>query len=445
MTNVKSAFRDVVHFLTIGIWRIPLSTLPRGKSFLFRQLRVVLLAVRGFQTDKCSLRASALTLYTLLSLVPILAMAFGVAKGFGFEKKLETELMARLHGHEEVATRVVEFARNLLDNTKGGLVAGIGVAILFFMVVKVFANIERSFNDIWGVPKGRTWFRKFTDYLSMMLLLPVLLMVASTATAIITSQAEAIVGRISLLGPTSGYILAGIRLLPYTLIWVVFLVLYLFMPNTKVRFGSGFLAAVVAGTIYQAVQWVYFTFQIGVTKYSSIYGGFAALPLFIVWVQVSWVVVLLGAEVAFAHQNVGTYEFEPDSLRASHSFRKLVALAIMHHVVHNFVEGKKPDTANDLAELLQAPSRLVNEMCYELTEAGMLVETREDDSRRTGFLPARDSHSISIGAVTQALENRGSHDLPIAQTDALARLSDSLKNFDETVQNSPANVLLTDI
>ena len=166
MTNVSSVFRNVVRFLTVDIWRIPLATLPKGKSFLFRQLRVVLLAVRGFQTDRCSLRASALTLYTLLSIVPILAMAFGIAKGFGFEDRLETELLEKLQGHEEVATRVVEFARNLLDNTQGGLVAGIGVAVLFFTVVKMFANIERSFNDIWGVPKGRTWFRKFTDYLS---------------------------------------------------------------------------------------------------------------------------------------------------------------------------------------------------------------------------------------------------------------------------------------
>ena len=155
--------------------------------------------------------------------------------------------------------------------------------------------------------------------------------------------------------------------------------------------------------------------------------------------------MLLGAEVAFAHQNVGTYEFEPDCLRASQSFRKLVALAIMHHVVHNFVEGRKPATADDLAGYLQAPSRLVNEMCYELTEAGMLVETKEDDSRQTGFLPARDSHIITIGAVTQALDNRGSHELPIARTDELARLSEGLKSFDETVRNSPANVLLTDI
>ena len=385
MTKAKSTFRKVVHFLTVGVWRIPLSTLPKGKSFLLKQLRIVLLALRGFGTDKCALRASALTLYSLLAIVPVVAMAFGVARGFGFEDRLEENLTERFPGQEEVITHVVEYAQTLLKSARGGVVAGIGVAVLFFTVVKVFGNIEKSFNDIWGIPKSRTWIRKFTDYLSMMLLLPLLLVLSSALTVVVTSQITAIVDRIALLGKVSELIFTALRFLPFTIIWVAFLMLYVFMPNTRVKFRSALLAAVVAGTAYQLAQWLYIVLQFGVTKYSSIYGGFAALPLFIIWLQTSWLIVLFGAEISFAHQNVATYEFEPDCLKASNSFRKLLALGIMHHQVHNFAEGKKSRTAEEIAQSMHAPLRLVNEMCYELTEAGMLIETKEDDPSIHGW------------------------------------------------------------
>jgi len=400
--------RDVWHFLRVDIWRIRLKDLPGPKSFFIKQLRVVLLALRGFDEDKCRLRASALTFYTLLSIVPVLAMAFGIAKGFGLEKTLETQILDRLPGQEEVTTRIIEFARSLLENAKGGTIAGIGVVILFWTVIKVFGNIEKSFNEIWGVRTQRSMARKFGDYLSMILICPFLLIMSSSITVFIASQIRNITQDVEFLGAVTPLIFRVIRLSPYCVIWILFTFIYLFMPNTKVRFTSGLLAGVVAGTTYQLVQSGYITFQIGMAKYNAIYGSFAALPLFLVWLQLSWFIVLFGAEISFAHQNVDTYEFEPDCLRASHRFKRLLALRITHLLVNVFCKGEKPLDAPQISHSLEIPVRLVRDVLYELTGAGIVSEVKEDGERETAYQPAQCTDRFTVKYVLDALDKRGS-------------------------------------
>ncbi len=278
----------VINFLKTDIWRIRLKNYPRRKSFFLRQLRIIVLAVRGFAEDKCKFRASALTFYSLLSVVPVIAMMFGIAKGFGLEKRVETELLQKMQGQEEVAKKVIDFANSLLENASGGFIAGVGVAFLFWAIIKVLSNIENSFNDIWGVKKPRTLGRKFSDYLSMMLVCPFLLIMASSATLAISSQIRDIIQQFSVFSAIGPLIMFLLKLLPYCTIWIMFTFVFIFMPNTKVKLRSGFLAGVVAGTIFQITQWVYINFQIGAAKYSAIYGSFAALPLFLLWLQISW-------------------------------------------------------------------------------------------------------------------------------------------------------------
>ncbi|HQQ61563.1 MAG TPA: YihY/virulence factor BrkB family protein, partial [Kiritimatiellia bacterium] len=317
MTAIKSKAGQLVNFFKNDIWRIRSSRLPRGKSFFLNLLRVVILSIRGFDEDKCQLRASALTFYSLISIVPVLAMAFGIAKGFGFEKVLEAQLREKLSGHEEILNNVIAFSHSLLQNTQGGLIAGVGLVMLFWAVLKVLGHIEYSFNDIWGVKQQRSLSRKFADYLSLMLVCPVMLILSGGVTVFITTQVELILEKFAILGGFSPIVFFILEGLPYTMMWGLFTFLYLFMPNTKVRFASAFIAGILAGTIFQAVQWGYITFQVGVVKYNAIYGSFAALPLFLVWLQASWLIVLYGAEFAFAYQNVDTYEYEPDALAAS--------------------------------------------------------------------------------------------------------------------------------
>jgi membrane protein len=216
------SIRSFIDFITHGIWRIRLGTLPRNRSFLLKQLRIIILAFRGFAEDKCYLRASALTFYSLLSVVPAAALAFGVAKGFGLQKLLEKELIDKLKGQEEVVNQIVTFANSMLEETRGGLIAGIGVALLFWLTIKLLGNIEESFNDIWGIKQPRSYGRKLSDYLSVMLICPVLLILSGSITVFITTQITQITQKIDLLGAFSPIISLLLKTLPLCVIWLLF-------------------------------------------------------------------------------------------------------------------------------------------------------------------------------------------------------------------------------
>jgi membrane protein len=435
----------VAQFTRTDVWRIRSSDLPRSRSLLIRLLRIVILSVRGLVKDKCHLRASALTFYTSLSIVPIFAMLFGIAKGFGFEKILEKQLLEKLDTQGEVVVKIIDYARALLDNTKGGMIAGIGIAILFWAIIKVLGNIEKSFNDIWGVKKGRPFRRKITDYLSIMLVGPVLLMMSSGITVLMASQAEIFIQKIALLGPISPVIFALLKSLPYATIWILFTFTYVFMPNTKVHFKSGALAGIIAGSMCQIFQWGYVSFQVGVAKYNAIYGSFAALPLFLIWLQLTWLIVLFGAEISFAHQNVDTFEFEPDALSVSHAFKRLLALRIVNLLVKHFSDGDTSWDETKISRTLEIPIRLVRQILYELVACGVISQIKVDEDETIAFQPARNPDTMTIKYVVDAIEQCGSDDIPVAESEELKNLEESMKRLNDLVEKSPDNILLKDI
>ncbi|MBU1869282.1 MAG: YihY/virulence factor BrkB family protein, partial [Candidatus Omnitrophica bacterium] len=338
---------------------------------------------------------------------------------------------------------VINFSRTLLDNTKGGVVAGFGVALLFWTIIKVLGNIEHSFNDIWGIKKMRPWGRRFSDYLSVVLICPVLFILASGITVFAKTQAILITEKIAILGAIAPLITLLVDLLPFTVVWVLFTFIYIFMPNTKVNIKSALLAGVVAGTIYQLTQWVYVDFQVGVAKANAIYGSFAALPLFLVWLQLSWRIVLLGAEVSFAHQNVDTYEFEPDCLNVSHSFKQLLSLRVVNLLAKNFSEGKAALSAAQISHELEIPIRLVRDIIFELTESGIVSTITQE--KAPVYQPALDVNLLTIRYVIGKLNSRGSDNIPVVESREIKRIAESLKKFAELVSGSPENLCLKEI
>ena len=436
---------NIKEFLTTGIWRIRRSRLPKSKSFLLHHGRIILLSLRGFAEDKCPLRASALTFFSLMSIVPVFAMAFGIAKGFGFEKKLESLAMNSLKGQEEVLRKVIDFAQRLLENTSGGIVAGIGVAILFWSVIKVLGNIEKSFNDIWGIKTARSLVRKFSDYLSIMLICPLLLILSSSATVYVQSQITNLVEQLSFLGPVASLLLFLLKFLPYCVLWILFSFIYIVMPNTRVKLSSGIFAGIVAGTIFQAWQWLYIALQIGASKYGAIYGSFAALPLFLTWLQVSWLIVLLGAEFSFAHQNVDTYELEPDCLEVSAAFKKTLAVRITHLLVKRFSQAEEPLDAEQISHELEMPIRLIHEILFDLVKAGLITEVYSEDEKRHAYQPAQDPERFSIAFVLEALEQSGRASLPLEKTPEQERIEAAIRKMRDAVRNVPENDLLKSI
>ncbi|MGD9238671.1 MAG: YihY/virulence factor BrkB family protein [Desulfobacterales bacterium] len=443
--DIRDQISKFFNFIKVDIWRIRLADLPFGKSFLIKQLRIIILAIRGYDEDKCFFRASSLTFYTLLSIVPVAAMFFGIAKGFGFEKILEKRIYENFPGQQEVLSQVLNFSNSLLQETRGGLIAGIGLAVLFWSVLKVLNHIERSFNDIWEIKVGRSWGRKFGDYLSIMLLSPIFIIMSGSLTVFITTQVEQITQRIALLGMFSPAISFLLKFIPYALIWALFTFLYIVMPNTKVNFKAGLLGGVVAGTIYQIAQWVYISFQVGAARYNAIYGSFAALPLFLMWVQISWWIVLFGAELSFANQNVDTYEYEPDCLKISPAYKRLLTLQIAHLLVKNFWNGKKPLAYSQISNHLNMPVRLVHDIIFDLVESGLVSETKTKSDKEFAYQPARDISTLTIKTILEALDQNGTDDIPVAKTEDYRALSEALKNFSDAMENSPANKLLKDI
>jgi membrane protein len=439
MEKDASKLQKAWRFIRQDIWRIRRTHLPPGKSFILKLVRVLILSIRGFDEDKCQLRASALTFYSLISIVPVAAMAFGIAKGFGFEKLLEAQLKSKLAGHEDILDKVMEFSNALLANTQGGLIAGVGLVVLFWAVLKVLGQIEESFNDIWGVKEKRSLGRMFGDYLSLMLVCPVLLILSGSMTVFVTTQVNLILEKFTILGGFAPFLLWLLKLLPYTLMWGLFTFLYLFMPNTKVRLSSGLLAGIVAGTTFQIVQWVYITFQVGVVKYNAIYGSFAALPLFLAWLQLSWLIVLYGAELSFAHQNEDTYEFEPDALQASHRLRMLLALRITQDLIRRFAAGEKPSTAGEISNRLEIPIRFVNDILFELVRSRILSPAIVPENGERAYQPARDIDSLTIRFVLDALEERGINRLPFTDGPEFTALASRLEAFGKAMQALPDN------
>lgn len=441
MKSIKS----ITDFLQRDIWRIQASKIKGPRSFWIKQLRIILLAIRGYDEDKCQLRASALTYYSLLSIVPVVAMAFGIAKGFGFQKTLGSLLIEKMPGQEEVVTRIIEFSYAMLENTQGGIIAGIGVLILFWTVIKVLGNIEISFNEIWGVRQSRPLVRKFSDYLSIMMICPILLIMSSSMTVLITSQVTLVISKLSFLGPVGDVIIGIMRFLPYCVMWILFSFLYIFIPNTTVRFKSALIGGIMAGTIYQIVQWGYINSQVFVAKFGAIYGSFAALPLFLIWMQISWLIVLFGAEVSFAEQNVHTYEFEPDSLKASRRFRQLIALVITQMCVKRFDLAQEPLTAEEVSIELEVPIRLANDVMFNLTEARVLMEVKKDAKNRPAYQPAHDIDDITVEHVISLMDKRGTEDIPFLENKSSTAIRRSLDNFNKLLVDSEDNLLLKDI
>jgi membrane protein len=431
----------IKEFLEKGIWKIRLKGKPSGKTFFIRQLRILLIAIRGFAEDKVQLRASALTFYTLLSVVPVLAMIFGIAKGFGFDEHLKTMLQEKLSEHKEILVEIIKFADRTLKNVKGGFIAGTGLVVLIWSVMKVLGNIENAFNNIWQIKKSRGFSRKFSDYLSLVVVAPILVFVSSGFT--VTQDNTFIQGNLLVyLGPLFKFL---VWILSFTLIWFVFTLLYIILPNTKVNFKPAFAGGVIAGSMFQVLQWAYVNFQSLLSGYGAIYGSFAALPLFLMWMQFSWLIMLFGAEIAFAYQNVENYEHEADVLNISIHFKRILSLLIAHQIIRNFANGQPAMTSNEISHKLDIPVRLVREIIYELYEAKILSETITRNVKELAYQPAQDPRRLTIRYVMQCLDKRGIDSIPIDSSDELKSISGIINAFENELEKSPKNVLLRDL
>ncbi len=438
-------FFSLKHFLLKGMWSIRLSDYPPDKALWIKILRIFVLAFRGLNEDKMQHRASALTLYTLLSVVPVLALGFGIAKGFGYDKDLKEKLITNFSDYQDVVDKLITFADSMLQKTQGGLVAGIGLVVLFYTVMKVFSNIESSFNDIWQVKKARTYVRKFSDYLSMMLVSPILIVTASATNVFIFNTLSTIHEQGHILGLVSPLLLSVLKIVPYLLIITLFVLMYMIMPNIRVKFKPALVAGVIAGSAFQLTQWGYIYFQVGVSSYNAIYGSFAALPLFIIWLQFSWLIVLFGAKISFASQNIEMYEFELETTHMSDYSQRILALLLTHRVVKNFEAGLKPLTASELSKELMIPIRMNQVILQNLVQCGILTEVVADKLNTRAFQPAQDINRLTMKYIIEKIDRLGENYVIDEKHTTTHKLVDLHDHFFKVIEALPENKLLKDI
>lgn len=375
-----------------------LTTLRR---FLYRQVRFLYIVGRGTAENQVTLQASALTFSMLLSLVPFLAVAFSLLKALGMQNRLEpllTRALAPLGpGGAEIAGRLMQ----LVDNLDVGALGAVGSLALLVTVVSLMGNVEQAFNRIWGVRTPRRLARKFADYLSVLLVGPVLVVAALGILA--SLQSLRLVQHLMAIEPFGTSIVLALRLLPYLLLWAAFTCLYIFMPNTAVSLGPAAVGGAVAAALWVGAGWGFATFVASSTRYAAIYSGLAILLLFLLWCYVAWVVVLLGAQVAFARQHAATQTAGWQACTRSVAERERLGLQIMLLVGQRFLAAGPPWTAEELARRLNVPAGLVSELLEVFAQKGLLTALRDSGS----YLPGRDLERIGIKEILDSLRTDG--------------------------------------
>jgi len=446
MAKINTKVQQLNKFLKEDIWHVnKFSGISKWKIWLYIQVRVVIVAIKGITQDKCMQKASALTYYSLLSIVPIFAMLFGIAKGFGFDKMLEDLLFEQFADKKEVLDQIMEFSKSFLENSQGGLIAGVGIIVLFWSVLKVMNNIEEAFNEIWEVKQNRSLIRKLSDYLTILIIAPIFFIVSNSATSYISAEISELAKEVAFYDTFGGIVTFGLQLLPLSLIWITLAIIYAVMPNTKVKFSSALIAGVIAGIAFQLTQYFYIKFQVGMARYNAIYGSFAALPLFLIWLQTSWLIILVGAEIAFASQNHREFEQQKSTNDISHSTRINIALTVLHAIVGAFIKGEGHLDKDKLSDKLKLPLRIVNMVLYDLSSAGIISETLNADDKPSGFLPAFDTNKMTITGVTAILEEHGSYKFELDHSKTYLSLVEKQAQIRNIIEEAGADTLISEL
>jgi membrane protein len=430
--------KEIKGFLEEGLWQADVESLSRIRRHLYHQLRIFNLVVKGFIDNRCLLLASALTYTSLLSLVPLLALMFSILKGLGVQNRLEPMLLEKMSaGSEEVVAQIIGY----IDRTNVTTLGALGLAGLIGTAISVIGNIELSLNRIWGVQRTRSLGRKFSDYLSVLLTFPILIVAALGLTSSI--QSTTLVRAIAQI-PGMSYVLLLLALLgPFFLIWIALTFLYSYLPNTNVPLRSALFGGVIAGTLWQLTQWAYVHFQVGMARYNAIYGAFAQLPIFLVWLYTSWTVVLLGAVIAFAHQNSKTYRKEVAAKTVHYAFREELGLKVLLLIGKNFYSDGAAWTAEALSEKLDVPIRLVNEVLAHYCNMGILMPASQE--REEVYLFAKAPEKLRLNDVIEAMRSYGGNEMRMNKIEGEETLKKTLDKVAEARRSVLSNLTLKDI
>lgn len=429
-------------FVSRDIWRVPKHEVKGLNNKGLNLVRTLILATKGFIADKLTTRASALTYTSLLAVIPVATITIGIARGFGFQKVIETQLTKMLPGQTEVLSILFKFVQSFLEVTTSGVILGIGIVFLIIAVWSILQSVDFAINDVFQIKKARNVSSMLTDYLSTMFLIPVLL-ILSSGISVFLNTAVAQNGVLALLSPVVNVLMTFI---PYFISWLGFTLLYILIPRTKVKFSNALLAGFIAGFAFQAFQYLYISGQIWVNRYNAIYGSFAAIPLFLLWLQLSWTIVLLGAEIAFASQNVQNFYFEKETKNVSLRYRYFISTLIMNILCKRFEKGEGPMTANEISSEYEIPIRLTSQTINQLVEMNLISETYSiNDKDIPAYQPAIDINKLTMNYFFKKMFEYGSEDFKLDTNILYKTHWEAMTNLENSISINGDNVLVKDL
>ena len=417
-----------------------MGVVPRAMVWLLaRPAKLLLYMLQGLSTHATMVRSAALTYYTLVSIVPVVALVFAVVKGFGLADGLVQNLYSVFPQIPEVVDYLVEFAQKALARTQGGLVALFSLVALFWSVWSVFGSIEDAFNNIWEVKSTRSWSRKISDYITVIVFAPIL-WVGASAVSVYLRQ---------LLGWADNMWLNALsKLISMAIAWFMFSLIYVVLPNTKVNLSAAIKSGFIAGTVFMLFQWGYVFVQTWMTSYNAIYGSFAALPLFLLWMLISWSILLLGGELSFTFQNEKRFDEERESLLVSYDCRRKLMVGVMVIVARTFRDGKGAMAVDDIRHALGIPKRILSSVLSALVEAGMLHEIHVGGKEfELSYAPARDISTLKVYDVLLAVDahGEGRDSIDVSEPTELYRASQVVEELKSETLDSKANCRILDL
>lgn len=434
--RLKQRVLSFYEYCTVYVWR------DRRNNWRVNTIKTLNLTISSiFDTDMQS-TACAMTYRTVLALVPVLAMVFAICRGFGFESLLTQQLYKFFPSQHEALAQAMRFVDSYLSQASEGVFVGVGIVFLLWTVISLLSSVEASFNKIWNVRQGRTFWRQTTDYMGIMIVLPVLMICSSGITVMLDTALKRFLP-FDFMTPA---LTALFEVLSFLLIVFFFAGSYMLIPNTKVRFKNAFFSGLLTATAYTVLQWLFVTGQMYVSKYNAIYGSFSFLPLLLIWLQLVWLFTYIGAEICYASQNFSRFDYHNLTGHISTSYSLRVTVAVCTVIIQRFEAGEEALTAGGFSRLYCLPLGVV-ERCYDiLMQAGLMVSVDGGNGKPSGVItPTRGMASMTLGQLVGILISYGASDYIDGFDNCFGEVTDRMKQLTEAMVNEGDNMLISSI
>ena len=404
---MNKRLQQLREFIQYDLWRQSHMEIHAPKKrLLYRFLQTIILVARGFKDQVLVVRANSLSFALLFAFIPMLALIYAIARGFGFEETVQNIISSSFLAEANVAPVLLEWIERYLDTARGGLFLGIGLIVLIWAVYAFFNMLENSFNCIWNVKQSRSFARRMTNYVMTLLLVPVLVVVTS-GISIFLNSTEILAPVLDGILPIRKFML---RFLPFVATAGVFTWIFIAIPNTKVKFSSAIIPGILMGLLYQLVQALSMFLVVLFTRMSIVYGAFSAIPLVLIWLNITCWLLLIGSELAFAIQNNDLFAYEKDLKTMSRRYKDYVMLYLLSVIIRRFETGETPLTAQKMAVKNQLPIRLVQELLARLEEVAIVHRIYIEDEEDQAFIPALDTKTITVEMVIGRISAQGTEE-----------------------------------